>query len=57
MSDKGFEVTALIYDELPWYRKRCFLVLPIFFVTPITLLICLTGDLCKAWQGGLPIFE
>jgi len=36
MSDKGFEVTALIYDELPWYRKRCFLVLPIFFVTPIT---------------------
>lgn len=41
----AFEPTDLTYDQVPWYRRRWFLLVTLLLFMPATIGICLTGDI------------
>lgn len=45
MNTKAFEQISLAYNEVPWFRQRWFILITILLITPVTLMICLTGDI------------
>lgn len=52
MTDQSIKTVQLSYEEVPWFRKRWFVILAIFLFTPITLLIVLTGDIYTKKKDG-----
>jgi hypothetical protein len=58
---KNFVLTDLSYDDVPVFRQRWFMVLTLLFLTPVTLLICITGDVYAEIDGKVykysPLFK
>ncbi|MFT5592834.1 MAG: hypothetical protein ACI8SR_001200 [Oceanicoccus sp.] len=48
---KNFVLTDLTYDDVPVYRKRWFVGLALLFFTPLTLFVCITGEIYAQIDG------
>ena len=53
--DNFFRVDA-DYTQLPWYRKRWFVVLTLLLFAPATVLIAATGDLYALRSDGVYLY-
>lgn len=51
VKEESFEKLDILYSELPWYRKRWFLVVSLLFFSPACLIIALTGDIYAQIDG------
>ncbi|WP_462383107.1 hypothetical protein [Pseudomonas sp. Marseille-QA0892] len=51
MDPKRFAPTRLCYDEVPFYRRRWFLLLTMLFLLPATIAIPLTGEIYAQSKG------
>jgi hypothetical protein len=48
---KNFVLTDLSYEDVPVFRQRWFMALTLLLLTPVTLLICITGDVYAEIDG------
>ena len=53
MQEDRLEKIDISYDQIPWYRKRWFIVVTILLFAPATILICATGDLYAKRDGSV----
>lgn len=44
------------YDQVPWYRKRWFLVLCALVFMPVAVVIAFTGDIYMLQKGEVKTF-
>lgn len=51
MDSNRFEKIDVLYDQLPWYRKRWFMFITLLLFMPATIVITLTGDLYMEKNG------
>lgn len=52
-ADEGLPqpTTYSSYDQVPFHRKRWFFILMVLFVTPVGIVLALSGDLYM-WRDG-----
>jgi len=48
---KNFILTDLSYDNIPVYRQRWFMVTTLLLFSPLTMLICITGEVYAVIDG------
>lgn len=51
MDPKRFTPTSLCYGDIPFYRRRWFLMLTMLFLLPATIIIPLTGEIYAQRRG------
>lgn len=56
MNPKAFTKINTPYAELPWYRKRWFLLISLLLFTPIAVVVALTGDVYAQAKGQSYVF-
>ena len=56
MNPKAFTKINTPYAELPWYRKRWFLLISLLLFTPIAVVVALTGDVYAQSKGQSYVF-
>ena len=56
MNPKAFTKINTPYAELPWYRKRWFILLSLLLFTPAAVVVALTGDVYAQSKGQAYVF-
>lgn len=57
MAHDAFEPVNLSYENIPWFRKRWFVVITMLIFCPATILICLTGEVYAKRKDGVYKFS
>lgn len=56
MNPKAFTKINTPYAELPWYRKRWFIMISLLLSTPAAVVVALTGDVYAQSKGQSYVF-
>lgn len=56
MNPKAFTKIATPYAELPWFRKRWFIMISLLLFTPAAVVVALTGDVYAQSSGQSYVF-
>jgi hypothetical protein len=56
MNPKAFTKINTPYAELPWYRRRWFILLSLLLFTPVAVVVALTGDVYAQSKGQTYVF-